>query len=247
VQALADAELFIQTDRHVIQWRPDASFKLDVEEFEVEAAKDFSLSALQRAIDLYRGDLLPSCYDDWIIPEREQLRRLYSKTLEKFTGLLEDKRDLLSAIEYTERLIQHDPLHEGAYQRLMRLHALNGNRAAALHAFHRCNSILLRELGVEPGPATKELLQDLINSQVKADLVFSNLTLEPPLVGRQVEWNTLLTAWQEMTPGKPRFMLVTGEVGIGKTRLGRNLWIGQVSREYKRREPPATMDNWISP
>ena len=221
--ALVDAELFIQVDSHIIQWRPDASLNLDVAEFETEAAKD-SFSALQQAIDLYQGDLLPNCYDDWIILERERLRSLFSQTLEKLIGLFEDKHDLLSAIQYAERLIQHDPLYEDAYRRLMRLHALNGNRAAALHTFHRCNSTLLRELGVEPSPATKEVFLDLINPQAEAEpvLIYPSLA-SPPLVGRQLEWETLLTTWRELPPGKPRFMIITGEVGIGKSRLGEEL------------------------
>ena len=32
---------------------------------------------LFRAVDLYRGDLLPSCYDEWIAPERERLREMF--------------------------------------------------------------------------------------------------------------------------------------------------------------------------
>ena len=34
----------------------------------------------------------------------------------------------------------------------MRLHALNDDRAAALHTYHTCATILRRELDVEPGP-----------------------------------------------------------------------------------------------
>lgn len=48
-----------------------------------------------------------------------------------------------------------------------------------------------------------------------------------PLVGRQAEWQTLLTAWR--TAGhQPRFVMIRGESGIGKTRLAEELadWCG---------------------
>ena len=68
-----------------LQWRYDASFSLDVANFEdslahLEQARktnDFIAAkvALEQAVSLYKGDLLPSCYDDWIIPQREGLHQ----------------------------------------------------------------------------------------------------------------------------------------------------------------------------
>ena len=49
---------------------------------------------LRRAVELYRGDLLPSCYDDWIAPERERLRRAYAAALERLIALAEDRQRL---------------------------------------------------------------------------------------------------------------------------------------------------------
>jgi DNA-binding SARP family transcriptional activator len=105
-------------------------------------------------VALYRGDLLPSCYDDWILPERERLRQAFVEATERLIALLEDERDYRAAIGYAQRLLKHDPLQEAIYCHLMRLHALSGDRAAALRAYHACAAILQRELDVEPGPAT---------------------------------------------------------------------------------------------
>ena len=38
---------------------------------------------LQRAIDLYRGDLLEGCYEDWCLEARESFRNLYTNALKK--------------------------------------------------------------------------------------------------------------------------------------------------------------------
>jgi DNA-binding SARP family transcriptional activator len=49
--------------------------------------------ALERAVALYKGDLLPSCYDDWILPHREALRQAYLGALERLVHLREEQGD----------------------------------------------------------------------------------------------------------------------------------------------------------
>jgi DNA-binding SARP family transcriptional activator len=69
-QALPNADRFLQSEGQMLQWRSDAPFLLDVAEFERAMAQGERM----QAVDVYRGDLLPDCYDDWIIPERVRLR-----------------------------------------------------------------------------------------------------------------------------------------------------------------------------
>ena len=49
-------------------------------------------AALEQSVDRYHGDLLPGCYDDWIIPERERLRHLFVTALERLVVILEAQR-----------------------------------------------------------------------------------------------------------------------------------------------------------
>jgi DNA-binding SARP family transcriptional activator len=153
--ALPDPNLLVFDHNLTIQWNPHASFTFDVAEFECQVAKARSVDELRQAVELYRGDLLPGCYEEWIIQERERLRQEFVGALERLTALLEIERDYPTAIEYALRLKQHDPLRESPYRLLMRLHALNGDRAAAIHTYHSCAATLQRELGVEPGAATR--------------------------------------------------------------------------------------------
>ena len=79
-RALPDADRFLLVDDQTLQWRADAPFTFDVIDFEsaIARSKQAALivdrgalrSALEGAVGLYQGDLLPSCYDDWIIMER---------------------------------------------------------------------------------------------------------------------------------------------------------------------------------
>ena len=62
--------------------------------------------ALEQAVAAYHGDLLPSCYDDWIAPVRERLHQQYLVALEQLSRLLEEKRDYAAA---TQRCTAFDP------------------------------------------------------------------------------------------------------------------------------------------
>jgi len=217
-----------------MQWRPDASYILDVIEFEnlIAQAKDLTdnpvtqRAALEAAVALYHGDLLPSGYDDWIIPERERLRQAFSEALESLVWLAEEQRDYSAAIHYANHLLRHDPLHEPAYRLLMRCHALNGDRAGALRVYHTCVTVLQRELGVEPGQEVQAAYTRLLDMEIPTALgthAAPPLPTSERLVGRQQEWQTLRTAWQSIAQRQAHFCLIRGEAGIGKTRLAEEL------------------------
>src|SRR6516165_5175895 len=140
--ALPDSDRFLHVDARTVGWRSDALFLLDVHEFERALAladsaerADDKRAALDRAADLYRGDLLPSCYDEWIGAERDRLRQRHRHALARLVDLLEARRDYAQAIHHTQRLIRDDPVGEGAYCRLMRLLALNSDRTGAMRVY----------------------------------------------------------------------------------------------------------------
>ena len=91
-RAIPDADRFLRADAKTVQWRPDAPMKLDVAGLEqavvqAEQAKRAGdqrtlRAALERAVELYPGKLLPDCYDDWIVPVRERLYQTFLRTVE---------------------------------------------------------------------------------------------------------------------------------------------------------------------
>ena len=138
----------------------------------------------------------------------------------------------VTAIRYAQRLIALDPLSEDLYRRLMRLFALNNDRASALHVYHTCVTTLQRELGVDPDPATREVYERLMQQETPTipAIVHQPLLAAPPtLIGRKLEWEALQDAWHHATTAEPHFVLVTGEAGIGKSRLAEEflLWASQ--------------------
>jgi predicted ATPase len=166
--------------------------------------------------DFYRGDLLPGCYDDWILAHRERLRQAYSQALEKLIIRLENERDYPAAIRSTQRLLRHDPLYEATYRRLMRLHALNGDRAGVQQVYQDCLATLRRELDVVPSPATQQVYERLayIDTPVTQR---HNLPVQLiPFVGREEELAQLA---QLLANPTCRLLTLVGPGGIGKTRL----------------------------
>ena len=84
------------------------------EAVEAERAQDLKAArrALTQAVKVYQGDVLPSCYDEWLIPERDRLRQAFLRALERLIELLEHERDYATAISMAQRLLRLDPLHE---------------------------------------------------------------------------------------------------------------------------------------
>ena len=237
-------------EHHALRWRPDVTLRLDVEAFERAVAElerddtapdNGALRLLgKRILELYQDDLLPGCYDDWIAPERERLRERYIRALERLVAAHEAQRDPASAIRYARALNRSDPLNEEAHRALMRLLAQTGDRAGELRAYQAGASALLQALGIGPSRATEELHQRLLQMTPPlnvrrdqpapvAEPVVAPLAAPSALIGRQREWQTLQAAWQAASAHGPGFVLITGEPGIGKSRLAEELvrWASQ--------------------
>ena len=164
--ALPQVDHFLAIESQTIQWRSDASFALDVAEFEAALAR----GDVHAAIDLYRGDVLPTCYDDWIVSERERLHSLYVEALAQAISDAEEQRDFVTALQYGQRALQADPLREETYRQLMRLHAANGDRVSLRRIFDTCALVLKRELDVEPSPTTRTLYATLSHMEVRSGI-----------------------------------------------------------------------------
>jgi DNA-binding SARP family transcriptional activator len=241
-QVLPDADEHLHFEGQMVQWQPGRGYTLDVEAFlaAVEAARQDpgkEMHHLERAAGLYQGNLLPGCYDDWIEPERERLRNQFTGVLERLIALNEAKRSYAKALGDARRLVQLDELNENAYRHLMRLHALAGDRAGALRVYHSCVTTFLRELAVQPGKEMRELYERLLQDErpepgLKAAgrLAGEAVRGMPPLVGREQQWQILQQSWQKAAAGKPCCLVISGEAGIGKTRLAEEL-LGWIHRQ----------------
>ena len=114
------------------------------------------------AVAQYRGDLLPGAYDDWVLEARSELERQCTDLCDLLCAARARTGDLAGAVDAVRRRIQLQPLEEAGYRTLMLLQADLGDRAGAVSTYHHCASVLERELGVIPDPATRQAFQRLM-------------------------------------------------------------------------------------
>ncbi len=237
------------TDQFAVQWRLDTSCSVDVVEFQTAIAaataaqtendRAQEIKLLTTAAELYQDDLLPALYDDWLIPLREEYRRRLANVLQRLATLFEEQGEYAAAIPWADRLIAQDPLSEPHHQLLIRLHAANHDRAGALRAYHQCMRILRREMGVEPGPETQALFKRILKAEpgtsrepASGSGVLVSSIAKPlletqkgrVLVGRTTERHRLVSVWESVIDRGPRVAVISGEPGIGKTRLADELF-----------------------
>jgi DNA-binding SARP family transcriptional activator len=127
---------------------------------------------LQRAAELYQGDLLENCYQDWCLYERERLQNMHLSLLDKLMGYHEGHRDFEAGLMYGALILRFDRARERTHRRLMRLHYLAGDRTGALRQYQQCVAALREELDVEPAKSTVALYE-----QIRADDVESPRTV----------------------------------------------------------------------
>jgi DNA-binding SARP family transcriptional activator len=201
------------------------------------------LGLLEEAIALDRGEFMAGfalrtneAFDDWQAAEAEAHRRELTGALERLargraaTGAWE------AAIGAARRWLELDGLHEPAQRLLMSALAAAGEPAAALRQYRECVRILDRELGVAPLAETTALAEAIRDGRFApsskrderphatesvAGRISTSVVRPPesPLVGRDRELAGLMEGYQASGPDG-RLLLVEGEAGIGKTRLG---------------------------
>ncbi|HEX7127360.1 MAG TPA: AAA family ATPase [Thermodesulfobacteriota bacterium] len=224
--ALPDAGEFVEIDDDIVRWIPTGPADVDVLRFrDALAAGD-----VDRAARLYSGDFLPACYDAWVLDARTKLR---AEAYGAFTRLAREaagRGDHEAAIRYAQRTIDLEPADEAAVRVQMEAHLALGNRAAALRAYHRFAEVLERELAAAPGEAIVAVYERLRAGSLGHDDVQGDVQgedpaplAESPFVGRGLELNQLAEAWNTVRKRGAHLVLVTGEPGIGKTRLAHEL------------------------
>ncbi len=229
-QALGESSHLLHATRQTLQIRRDAALSADLSDFDqaleraaAATADDDKARSLIQAVTLYGGDLLPDCYDEWIVQARESYRTRYLAALEELIQIHERARRYDRAIEYAEAFLRTDPLHEALYRQLMRLHALNDDRGSALRTYHRCVKILRRELDVEPATKTSEAYEALVRHEPVITGTTEAVAVRSPMVGREREWVQLVDGWRRVGAGNPALVIISGEAGIGKSRLAEEL------------------------
>ena len=160
-------------------WHDGGAVHVDLRVFDLEyraaqrshAAGDATavLAHAAVALGVYRGDLLPGVYDDWVPDARAELQEQCVQLCASVCMIGIERGEFAAALDAARMRIRLRPFEEVGYRVLMQLQAGLGDRAAAVSTYHRCASVLERELGVEPDEATRGAVAQLLARSRQAD------------------------------------------------------------------------------
>ena len=196
--------------------------EVDVAQFERLATSE-RMDDLQRAIELYRGDLAA----DLEGPDHENDRSRLRGTLASAAARLAEKRlaslDATGAAAALRHALKIDPYREDLHRLLLRALGAAGDLAAAAAHYKTLSALLHDDLGVEPSGETRRLYTSLASAEPSPHPTarVRRPSLEPPatLVGRRHEYGALMSLIGDAIDGRGRAALVLAEGGAGKTRL----------------------------
>jgi DNA-binding SARP family transcriptional activator/predicted ATPase len=182
--------------------------------------------------------------------ERERLRRCMVQALDSLAQQASSDGDWTAAAERWRRVAAEEPYNGLVIMRLMEALQASGDRAGAIQQARMHTLHLRQEFDAEPDEHVLAFAERLrAESSQDADQrlsyghtpgrrhpspssgeVPSAVASGPSgglpsysLVGRAAEWAQLRTAWAATAGRRSHFALISGEAGIGKTRLAEEL------------------------
>ena len=203
------------------------------------------MASLSDAVALYQGEFLAGFYvpqaplfEEWVLVERQHLRQELESALERLVHGHSARGEYKRAIACAQRWLSLDSLREAAHRSLMRLHAWDGDRAAALRQYQACVQVLEEELGVGPAAETTTLFEQIRDGELEIPVSplarLPEIRAQPPsfldaeapveverpvFVAREHELARLNRFLETALEGKGQVVCVTGGAGRGKTAL----------------------------
>lgn len=158
--------------------------------------------------------------EEWLNLERESLQGAWRD------ACLRQARDLRAASRHAEaaellaRYLSHDELAEDVLVDFMESSAVAGRRERALSAYQRFEANLNAELGLDPLPETRKLATAISSGlSVVGQTPDHSVWSLPPLLERPVRLVGRSSELAALRDSSARLKLVSGEAGIGKSRL----------------------------
>jgi DNA-binding SARP family transcriptional activator len=215
-----------------------AHARVDADEFEQlaeDALRSREIAAYDAAFAAYGGELLPEDrYESWCSERRTAVAELHIRLLLGMAETLERRGSYSEAAERLRDVIQQDPTRESVHRQLMRLYAWMGAPDQAMRQFHSCQAVLRHELDLTVQPETILLYEEILASRLPLQRDRANgngngnlSQSQPvqaaangcPFVGRERVIRHMFGQLLQRDGEQPGMIVVSGETGVGKTRL----------------------------
>lgn len=223
----AVGEQVIEAGKSTLRLSKDHPTTIDVVDLERGAERASSSEDWVQWAALYKGELLPGWYDDWVVLERERLEALFTRNMPSALQTMVDERRWDDVLKWAEHWISLGHVPEPAFRALMTAHAALGDAAALASTYERCAQALETDLGVELSPETRSHYESLRSGDHPAvtrrpsaqgpERPGHNLPAQTTaFIGREREIEAIV---QRFEGPDDRLVTVTGPGGTGKTRL----------------------------
>jgi adenylate cyclase len=219
-----------------VAFNAGSDYWLDVDHL-LETAEGKSVDDLIETVCLYRGELLPGFYEEWVVTERDRLQAAYHQKMNALVTRLGECGRWDDVLKWGEEWIQLGQSPEPAFRALMKAYANLGDQSMVSATYQRCVDGLDRELGLDPSPETRRLYEGIIREQhgyAPSRPIITGLASQSPsfldeakpekvertvFVAREAELAQMEGYLELALSGKGRVAFITGEVGSGKTAL----------------------------
>ncbi len=188
-----------------------------------EAARGDHAAAIETfddALALWRGGAYAEFADRaFARTEAAGLGELRASTAEERTASMLAGGRHRDAVAECEKLVAQNPLRERRWTQLMLALYRDGRQGEALDAHRRLRRVLADELGLDPGPEARELEVAILAQDPSLRLPETPARTSTTCFGRETQLATLLDHLDDARTGRGRVTFLSGEPGIGKTRL----------------------------
>ena len=180
---------------------------------------------LNDALTLWRGPPLPEFANQrFAQSEIARLEELRLTCLERRIGGDLDAGRHAELIGELETLVQLHPIREEVRAQLMLALYRSGRQAEALATYQRARRFLVDELGIEPARSLRALERAILAQDPALDIASAGIDANEErsrgaFVGREAELSELLAGLDAAATGRGRLFVISGEPGIGKSRL----------------------------
>jgi len=183
------------------------------------------------ALAVYEQDFLANValagareFEQWAEGIRAVLAAERRQVLRTLIARESDAGNWAAAARFAEQLLAADPGSLDARLRLVELLALSGDTLGAHARAGETRALMAETRGGAPSDEVEYAVARALTPAASPERrIPDGFPRNPEMVGRATQFHSVVERWRSAVEGRGGAVLLTGEAGIGKTRLAREL------------------------